>query len=65
LLTVSATEMVSFRAFRRADTSLAAARRAGVRKVLDMVVTFGFNADEQRVAICSRGKVMGMMLYGG
>jgi len=42
LLTVSATEMVSFRAFSRLDTSAAAARRAGVRKEgLDMFVDFG------------------------
>jgi hypothetical protein len=33
--------MVSFRAFRRLDTSVAAARRAGVRKVVDMIAESG------------------------
>lgn len=37
MLTVSAAEMVSFRAFKRVDTSVAAARRAGGRNVVAMV----------------------------
>ena len=41
LLTVSATVMVSLRAFRSADTSAAAARRAGVRNELDIVSDWG------------------------